>query len=352
MLGRNWRVTLIDPRPSFPPVFKSEKIEPHQAAMLHKLGLMQTLLPRARRIREIKSYYRGRLFKVTPTEQYGLYYSVLVNTLREALPSKVQVKLGRATQVTASTERPSVTLDGGEQLTGRLVVLACGLNADLLAGLRLNRVWIEKPQSAAFAFTLARPTGEPFPFDAVTYTERSTETGIDYVSFFPIEQTLRANLFAYPAADRSWFQRFARNWERELPRILPKLTRAIGDHRITGRVEASMINLYRTDGEPAPGVVLIGDAWQNVCPATGMGLTKIFSDVEVLSECVAHWFETPGIGREKLETFFHDPRKTAVDAKALRNAHYRRSACSARSLKWKIHRLRLSFEIARQEAGL
>ena len=353
ILGRNWRVILVDPRASCPPVFKSEKIEPGQAAMLRKFGLLETLLPRAPRIREIQSYYRGRFFKITPTEQYGLHYSVMVNTLREALPGGVQFKLGRAVNVLPSSGTPCVMLDSGEHLSCRLVVLACGLNRELLGSLNLNRVWIQKKQSIAVGFSLTRPSGEPFAFDALTYTVRSSQTGIDYVSLFPIEHTLRANLFAFPAPDNSWLLRLHRDSARELPEMIPKLARAIGEYGVASKVESSIIDLYKTEGDPAAGVVLIGDACGNVCPSTGLGLTKIFTDVDVLSDWVPRWFQTEGIGPEKIGKFFRDERKTSADAKALRSAFYRRNACSARSLKWKIHRtkLRLSVEIAAQRTS-
>lgn len=341
-LGQRWRVILIDPRAEYPAVFKAEKIEPEQAALLRKLGLMQGVEARARRIHEIRSYYRGRLRKSTTIEQYGIHYGVMVNTLRAALPEKVRFVCGRVIEIRNSTALQSVALDDGSTLSCRLIVLACGLSGDLLPRLPMQRVWILKQQSMAIAFTLARPDGLPILSDAVTCTLTSSSTGIDYVSLFPIDETLRANLFAFPAADSSWVQRFVRDPNRELSKMVPQLARAIGEHRVTGKVEICFINLYSTEGAAPHGVVLIGDAAQNVCPSTGMGLTKIFTDVDVLhSECTPRWFETPGMGREKTQMFFSNPRKLMADRKALQDAYYRRHACAARSLKWTIHRGRL-----------
>lgn len=345
-LGTRWRVALIDPRSEYPAVFKAEKIEPEQAELLRKLGLMNLLQARARRIREIRGYYRGGLRKSTPTEQYGIPYGVMVNTMRAALPCNVRFRRGRVVEVRNGPDFQQVTLDDGHQLRSRLVVLACGLSGDLLPRLQMRRVWIQKQQSTAVAFKLARPDGLPFPFDAVTCTLTSGRTGIDYVSLFPIEQTLRANLFAFPARDSSWLQRFVRDPNRELPKMIPGLSRAIGEHRVTGKVEMCAINLYGTEGAAPDGVVLIGDAAQNVCPSTGVGLTKIFTDVHVLSsECVDQWFETPGMTREKMERFYKHPQKVAADKKALQDAYYRRHACAAPSLKWRIHRSKLHLNL-------
>jgi 2-polyprenyl-6-methoxyphenol hydroxylase-like FAD-dependent oxidoreductase len=341
VLGRRWSVTLVDPQPSCPPVFKAEKIEPDQAELLRKLGLMEILLPHAGRIREIASYYRGKFLGVTPTEQYGISYRVMVNALRAELPERTQFRLGRVTQIANSSDLQHVVLDGEEVLRCRLVVLACGLNADLIGSLQLKRVLVQKRQCIGVAFTLGRPNGQPFSFDSLTYSMASPTTGIDYVSFFPMGPTMRANLFSFPAADSSWLQKFIREPNLELPKILPKVERALGEFQVVGRVETSVTDLYRTEREPPAGVVLIGDASQNSCPSTGKGLTKIFTDVDVLGSCVPRWFESAGMGKEKLESYASDPRKTGVDAQALRNAQYRRNACAARSLKWRIHRSRL-----------
>ena len=340
-LGQLFRVTLVDPRNVYPAVFKAEKLEPGQAESLRRLGLLDTLLPRASRIREVRSYYGNKFFKITPTEQYGIAYGDMVNTLRAALPPQVTSKVGRAVKISNSAELQVVTLDSGEQITCRLVVMACGLNGDLLHGLQMKRVWIQRPQSAAVGFSLAPTNGRPFPFDAITYSLMTPRTGIDYISFFPMGQVLRANLFAFPSAGSLWMQRLLRDPDRELPRLLPKLSHAIGDYRLIGKMESSLVNLYRTEGDPPDGVVLIGDAGQNSCPSTGTGLNKIFTDVEILSELVPRWFETTGMNKGKLHSFFADPRKVAADTAAIRAAYYRKHACSERSLKWKVHRLRL-----------
>jgi 2-polyprenyl-6-methoxyphenol hydroxylase-like FAD-dependent oxidoreductase len=256
----------------------------------------------------------------------------------------VQFKLGRVTQIVNSNDLQTVRLDDGSQLTSRLLVLACGLNGDLLPDLNLKRNWIQKSQSLALAFTLERPDGAPFAFDAITYSLASAEVGIDYLSLFPVNGTLRANLFGFPAEDSSWVQRLVRYPNREIPRLFPRLSRAIGTYRAIGKVETAWINLYRTEGEAPPGLVLLGDACQNVCPSTGIGVLKVLTDVEVLRDCMPGWFQGEGMDKQKLRSYFEDPRKKAVDRKALQTALYRRNATLEQSTKWRIHRARLSFE--------
>ncbi len=355
VLGQQgWRVLLVDPRPSCPPVFKAEKIEPDQAQLFRKFGLLEHLVLKAGRVREIQSYYNGRLFGVTPIEQYGIYYSDMVNALRARLPASVEFKLGRVVQISNGAELQRVRMDGGEERACRLVVLACGLSAEILAGLGLRRISIQKNQSVAIGFTISPPEGLLFPFDALTYHPTRCAAGIDYLSLFPIRQTKRANLFAFPTANDPWVRQFISHPSQMLEHCLPKLHRAIGEYRVVGKVEAVRTDLYRTEGDLPPGIVLIGDAFENSCPSTGKGLTKLLTDVDVMcSDCVPLWFATPGMGTDKMMSFFGHPRKRATDAKALQNAVYHRRASTDRSLRWRIHRfrLRLSMRLGRPATG-
>lgn len=347
------RVILVDSRAACPPVFKAEKIEPDQAALLRKNGLMDILLPRAAQIREIYSCYNGRIFRRAPAEEYSMSYSDMVNPLREQLPENVEFRMGRVTELANSDEFQRIRLDSGQELTARLIVVASGLNAELPGALGLKRQAVQMHQSVAIAFWVEHADGSAFPFDSATCYPASEAHGSDYVTFFPVRGATRANLFTFPGPDGAWVRQFVQEPEKLLRKCFPRLSRAIGDYRVIGPVETSLIHLYCTEGEPVPGAVLIGDAAQNVCPSTGMGLSKVFTDVDVLcSKCVPAWFETPGMGTEKTAAFWSDPQKRMIDAKALADARYRRQARTDRSLRWRIHRARLSVSMMLEEPGL
>jgi 2-polyprenyl-6-methoxyphenol hydroxylase-like FAD-dependent oxidoreductase len=109
-----------------------------------------------------------------------------------------------------------------------------------------------------------------------------------------------------------------------------------------GPVEARPIDLYVSDNVNVDGVVVIGDAYQASCPATGMGMVRLLTDIEQL--CRFHlprWLETPGMGAEKIAAFYRDPVKQACDAKALHDSEYRRSVSTELSLGWTVHRARV-----------
>lgn len=343
VLGRQGcRVTLVDPKESYPSVFKAEKIEPEQAQLLRKLGLFDCLSSQAGRIHEVRSYYKGRLFRVSLTEQYTMSYADMVNALQTQLPATVLRKIGRVIRINNSEEIQRIRLDGGEELIARLVILACPLSPEIRAGLQLKRVVLQNDQSVTFGFTIARHDGRPFPFDALTYYGTAAGFKVDYLSLFSMRQAMRANLFTFCSAGDPWARDFIHNPHLALELCLPKLRNAIGEFRVIDRVETGHASLYRVEGSPVPGVVMIGDASQNTCPSTGIGLSKVFTDVDVLcSECVPQWFSNAGMGAEKLLGFCNHPRKTAMDAKALQDALYRRQACIDESWRWTVHRLRL-----------
>ena len=355
VLGQQGRsVILIDPRPEYPPVFKAEKIEPEQAEMLRKLHLLEHLLPFAGRVREVRGAYNGRIFRVTPIEQYGINYSEMVNAIRTHLAAIVQFKQARVEHIENSDDVQRVRLAGGGALTSRLVVLACGVSGELQAGLGLRRHVIQKDQSVAFGFTVARSQAQPFDFDALTYYAGGSDAQIDYLSLFRFRDTMRANLFAFRRGADPWVRQFIKEPTPMLKRYLPKLRRVLGDFNVVSPVEFGHIDFYRMEGDPQPGVVLIGDAFQNVCPSTAMGLSKILTDVDVLClECVPVWFATPGMERDKIVSFYNSPRKQATDARAIQSARYRRRASTDRSFRWRIHRirLRLRMRFARTVSG-
>jgi 2-polyprenyl-6-methoxyphenol hydroxylase-like FAD-dependent oxidoreductase/lipid II:glycine glycyltransferase (peptidoglycan interpeptide bridge formation enzyme) len=333
------RVILVDPRPSYPPVFKAEKIDQEQVYLLRKLGLLGHLLQYSGQVREVRVGYDGRIIKTVRIEQYGITYADMVNALRAHLPGGVECQLGRVEDIANSSDIQRVRLTGGEELTSRLVVMACGSSPRLEAQLRLRRRMIQKNQSFVFGFTIAPLASRPFDFDSVTYYSLEPSARIDYLTLFKIRQTMRANLFVFRPATDPWVREFILEPEQMLRRHLPKLGRVTGDFRIISKIESGGADLYRMDGDPPPGVVMIGDAFQSVCPSTGMGLDKILTDVDVLSECVPDWLSTPGMGCGKLADFYNHPRKLATDSRALHRAINQRRASTNTALPWRVKRL-------------
>ena len=144
--------------------------------------------------------------------------------------------------------------------------------------------------------------------------------------------------FAFRSISDPWVREFLQQPRLLLERCFPKLPKVIGEYRVTSRVDCGRIDLYRTEGNPQPGVVLIGDALQNVCPSTGLGFNKVFTDIDVLSECVPAWFSNSHVDIPQVASFHHHPRKLAADANAIASAHYHRRAVTDTSPRWRAHR--------------
>jgi 2-polyprenyl-6-methoxyphenol hydroxylase-like FAD-dependent oxidoreductase len=339
VLGKQGRrVIVVDPRSSCPPLFRAEKIEREQVRLLRKFGLLEHLLPYAARVREVQAGYDGRVFKTSPIEQYGIKHADMVNALRAQVPTTVEFRQDRVEHIANSNGAQRVKLSGGEELTCRLVVLACGVSDGLLASLGLSRRVVQKDQSLGFGFDIAASETQPFDFDALTYYAFSPLSRIDYLTLFKFRETMRANLFTFRSANDPWVREFIQAPDRMLRRDLPKLSRLIGEYRVTSEVDSGRVNLYRVNEHSQPGVVMIGDAFQSACPATGMGLDKVLTDVDVLSECIPQWLASPGMGANKLAGFYEHPRKRDTDSQALQSSQDHRRLVIDQSLRWRAHR--------------
>jgi 2-polyprenyl-6-methoxyphenol hydroxylase-like FAD-dependent oxidoreductase len=344
------RVIVVDPRSSCPPLFRAEKIEREQVRLLRKFGLLEHLLPYAARVREVQGAYDGRIFKTSPIEQYGIKHADMVNALRAQMPTGVEFRQDRVEHIANSRGVQRVKLSRGEELTSRLVVLACGVSDGLLTSLGLSRRVVQRDQSLGFGFDIAASEARPFDFDALTYYAFSPSTRIDYLTLFKFRETMRANLFTFRSASDPWVREFIQEPDRMLRRHLPKLSRLIGEYRVTSEVDSARVNLYKVNDHSQPGVVMIGDAFQSACPATGMGLDKVLTDVDVLSECIPQWLASPGMSGSKLADFYEHPRKRVMDSQALQSSQDHRRLVTDRSIRWRIHRRLLGFKWQLQSA--
>jgi len=333
------RVTLIDPWQAFPDLFRAEKLEPDQIALLRQFGLLDALLPHAGHIHQIWEAEDGRVLHIEHREQFGVSYQDMVNGMRSTVPAEVDFVVGRVEKIASEGELQRVTLADGQERTARIVAVACGTGGDLHARLGIQRRMIQKDQSLAFAFTIAPADGSPFPFDAVTYYPDGSADRVFYLTLFRLGNVMRANLFVCWSGTDASTRAFVREPRTELSRLLPKLAGVIGEVDVLSRVETGRVDLYRAEGLDQAGVVLLADAFESVCPTTGMGLTKVFTDVDVFChECMPRWLATPGIGAQTLSGFYDHPRKRHVDDDSLRVAWANRQLAVNNALPWRMRR--------------
>jgi len=341
ILGRRaLRVVVIEPTATMAPRFRAEKIEPDQAALLRKHGLLDALLPMTARIRTIREARAGRRLRRLTLEQYGICYHDLVNGLRAQIPPRVELRRARLAGLAGGDQEQLLRLDDGGSLSARLVALACGLGRGQQAAFGLTPRMASPGHSLHFGFDVAGAGPRDFGADSLTCFGGSVAAAIDALTLFPIRDQLRANLFTYWPARDPRVRACIDDPVGLLRRELPGLERLAPGLRCDGPVASFPIDLYRVEGHLRPGLVLLGDVFQSVCPATGTGLSKVLTDVDCLvSRHLPGWLATPGMALDKIAGFYDDPEKRACDDGSLALALKMRRTTLDPGLRWRLQRL-------------
>jgi hypothetical protein len=121
---------------------------------------------------------------------------------------------------------------------------------------------------------------------------------------------------------------------------MPRLKRLLGDAVVSSDIQIRPVDLYAAQNhEQQPGLVLAGDSFATSDPAAGTGLNKVLTDVDRLRHHIPTWLATPGMGVEKIRTYYSDPVKVACDEWSLAEASYNRSLASDTTLLWRIRRM-------------
>jgi 2-polyprenyl-6-methoxyphenol hydroxylase-like FAD-dependent oxidoreductase len=340
VLGRaGWRVVLIDRNETFPPEFRVEKIGAEQMARFQRLGLDTAVHAASVRFDAIVNIRRGRILDHTRSPHHGILYQDLVAAMRTEIPPSVDFLVGRVTHLSTGEDVQTITVADQAPIAARLVVLASGMSDILRSQLGIEREVLRARQSLNFGFDVRSPGAGDLPYRAFTYYGERPSDGIDYMSVFPVSRGLRANLFAFLDHRHPWVKELRTNPVAALSSALPGLARSLGPIEITSAVQTWITDISVARNVRQPGVVLIGDAYQISCPAAGTGVTRLLSDVERL--CLTHvpaWLATPGMPAAKINQFYDDSLKQAVDAHALGIADYRRNLTIETTLPWRAHR--------------
>lgn len=330
---------LIDPHVHYPADFRCEKLNAAQLAILQRTGLAETAMRAGTHDREVWIARFGYLLQKRASDQYGILYDTLVNTIRNEIPPRVELIVSKVTAVATSAERQTITLADGEQISARLIVLATGLNIGLRHMLGLERRVVSECHSITVGFDLAPSGRTAFDFPALTYyPERATDHAA-YLTLFPIGDAMRANLMVYRGMDDPWLREMRHQPEAALEALMPRLKRITGDFQIDGPVKIRPADLYVTHGYRQHGVVLAGDAFATSCPAAGTGSDKVFTDAERLCNMhIPRWLMSNGMDANKIAAFYDDPVKIACDAASTAKAYHLRSMSIDNGLPWRAAR--------------
>lgn len=335
-------VGLVDRHAEYPRDFRAEHLDGSMIDVLARLGLLEGLTDGLYKGETVSLARFGRVIGTTPTLNYGLRYESLVKRARMALPPSVRVITGRVTKIDTSDSLQHVSLADNRTLTARLIILATGQGYGLCKQIGLRRRTLREAHSLTFGFDLEPVDTATFPHSFLVYQREQIHDRIDYLAAFTLGSRTRVNLFTYRDYREPWTKAFIADPDAGLRQVLPGLERVLGRYRTVGTVEARPVDLYVSEDYIRDGVVVVGDAFQASCPATGMGMFRLLVDIEQLTRVhVPRWLETPGTGSAKIAEFYRDPVKLACDAKALHDSEYRRGVSTEIGMRWNIHRARV-----------
>ena len=340
MLGRaGVSAVLIDPHPTYPPELRCEKLGGDQLDLLRKTGLSEQTLRATTLDGEVWEARFGYVVARKPSDQHGIMYDTLVNTMRKQVPPGVETIFAKVTAISNSDERQQVQLSNGEQVSARLVVLANGLNIGLRSMLGIERQIISACHSITLGFDVAPVGRAAFDFPALTYWPKRSTSRMAYLSIFPIGGAMRANVMVYRDMTDPWLPQFRQAPEDGMHAMMPRLARMMGEFRVSGPVKIRPADLCITKGYLQPGIVLVGDAFSTSCPAAGTGTTKVFTDVGRLCNAyIPQWLATDGMDARKISQFYEDSEKMACEARCLAKAYHLRSLSTDNGLSWRAQR--------------
>jgi 2-polyprenyl-6-methoxyphenol hydroxylase-like FAD-dependent oxidoreductase len=333
------RVALVDSRSQTAPCFKAEKLEPDQIALLREMNLLRLLDDVLSPIGEVVVHRRRAIVERLHIDQFGMHYHAFVNALRAGLPPAVTQFTDTVSALQLSDDHQIARLSKSGTVKARLIVVATGTSSRLRHALQATRQEIAGHHAVAFGFDLSLQNRQ-LPHAGVNFLPDRVSDRVGFLTLFPTPTGVRANLFAYQEPQSAWTREMRLNTSAMLERTFSCMRDVVGACEVTGRVEAASIDLWTTNSRPDPGVVLIGDAFQSVCPSTGTGLSKVLTDVQVLGQRVTGWLREPGMSAAKLSSYYESQEKQASDQRSLESAFYGKRVATDRSLRFRLTRLR------------
>lgn len=324
--GLKVKVTIAEQQEKYPSNFRSDKIEFEQAGMMRRLGILQYRQPAAGPIGDILVCDGEKEWVVDTKEQYGIDYTATINNLREQLPDTVQVVNAIVTDVRDHDEGKLVSLAGGKQLQAKLVVVCTGGNNQLIEEIDIRKYRSDTLRSLTFGFDIKKKDGSEFYFkgqNGLAFHNNESLDGVYYIIIFPIGDRMRCNLFSQidPKSDAA--KNVRRSMIEALPRYFPGIYDITGEVELSSSVKMMATRLYRLKNYNKGGLLILGDEFQSVNPASGTGFSKILSDVDLLTrKYIPKWFAKNDFSKAAVSTFYSDKDKLYADVNSMQKWLY------------------------------
>ena len=338
------KVHLFDRRFDCPDLFRAEKIEPDQADLMRRYGLLELRSPLAPRIGSIRRYSQGDGSEtlVDTVDQYGIDYGETVNSLIRQLPQSVRRIRRTVTRFAAGRQTPAVVTDDGVLHRADLVVLATGGSTRLAKAAGVRRLRDPSLRSLSFGFDI-EPRGGSFAFSGFNYHLKANEQLIDYLTIFRIGNRFRVNLFSQMDVREPIVRSIRNDPKASLEHWFPRLQDMIGRYRVVSKVQVVPTSYARLDRPWKAGLIIIGEEHQTVSPTTGTGLSRILNDVDALARSLPRLMVDGDGTHEHLKTYYHDPAKVEADRRSAGAwMHYRDQQLGPKGLRRRVqNRLQL-----------
>ncbi|RYE06874.1 MAG: FAD-dependent monooxygenase, partial [Hyphomicrobiales bacterium] len=332
-------VTLISAHDRHPPDFRGEKMGEAQLAVFDRAGLGPAARAQLTASDGVSLYRFGRLAERRPDREYMGDYAALVNALGAALPPGVERITGRVAAIATGADTQLVTLADGRHFAGRLLVVATGLSDAIRRMLGIERQLLSAQNSVSLGFDLEQKP-EDFAFSSMVWGHEPADRFLSYLTLFPIGGTMRGNLFTYRPITDPWVKSFRQTPTLALRRALPALEREIGPVTVRPDVAMRPIDVTVSANMARDGVVLLGDAFSTCDPITGLGMAKALNDADLLvHRHLPAWLASPGMAAAKLASFYADPQKTALDARATGDSLAGRQTVMGTTPYWQARRV-------------
>ena len=331
-------VRVVDANPHYPKHFRAEKLEDDQSEALASLGLLDLVRPTSSPTIDKVHTFTGHIETVSRYRSLrGIDYADTVNALRDVLADRGILDIQTVSDIQDGPETSQVILNDQSILQGRLVVVASGMAAALRRALKLTYSGMEKLTSTTFGFDIKRASGADFPFRAFNFRPDPFVYGLQYITFFPIGDRTRANLFTCWEPSDEQARKVKRDVSQEIRTLFPNIEAHIGRFRIGSEIESYTTRYYRQDADHLTRTVLVGDAFQSVNPANGVGLSKCLTDARTLLDALPRTFEEPS-ARMDLNAYYGSARKREVDDTALRRWRWANELATSQSLRTKFRK--------------
>ena len=334
-------VRAFDLQAEYPPRFRAEKLETDQYEGLERLGLIDLVEPRGSPLVDQVVVFRGKTRKVVRcTKHRGMDYQATVNRLRAHLKTLAPLSIGPISKVEDTRQGTRITDAEGGAWTARLAVAATGASVFMRNALALAPPAPGTMISTSIGFFVRPETSGDFCMEAFNAYPSRFVPGLQYATFFPVGNETRVNVFTCWPPAGSEARAFRRDPIASLRRYFPVLDDAVGPMALSSTPQLVTTEYYRQNTDHLTSTVLVGDEYQSVSPATGMGISKCVTDAEVLTGLLPQLVKDPS-ARLDLSAFYNDPRKQVVDEKAHSSWAWSNNVSTDRSMG-------MRFKIAKQ----